>query len=249
MLKHERHQYILKKLKKDRKVLSTSLSQDLGVSEDTIRRDLKELERKKFLYKVHGGAMSIENPLRTYEERSVSNLDKKKSIAKKAVKLIHDGQVIIMSGSTTNLEIVKNIPSNIAVTIFTHSLPIALELTHHPEIDVYYIGGKVNKSAQVSVGIDVVNFISSIRADICFIGTAGISAKKGMTEPDWDVSHIKKRMVDVSDYVVSICVSPKLMEVRKFSVVPLDAIDAMITDLDHDDAVFDQFKEKGLTII
>ena len=154
-----------------------------------------------------------------------------------------------MSGSTTNLEIVKNIPSNIAVTIFTHSLPIALELTHHPEIDVYYIGGKVNKSAQVSVGIDVVNFISSIRADICFIGTAGISAKKGMTEPDWDVSHIKKRMVDVSDYVVSICVSPKLMEVRKFSVVPLDAIDAMITDLDHDDAVFDQFKEKGLTII
>ena len=63
MLKHERHQYILKKLKKDRKVLSTSLSQDLGVSEDTIRRDLKELERKKFLYKVHGGAMSIENPL------------------------------------------------------------------------------------------------------------------------------------------------------------------------------------------
>jgi DeoR/GlpR family transcriptional regulator of sugar metabolism len=154
-----------------------------------------------------------------------------------------------MSGSTTNLEIAKIIPSHISVTIFTYSLPIALELTHHPEIDVYFIGGKVNKLAQVSVGIDVVNFISSVRADICFIGTGGISAKKGMTEPGWDVSHIKKKMVDVSDYVVSICVSPKLMEVRKFSVVPIDAIDAMITDLDCEDAVFDQFKEKGLTII
>lgn len=249
MLKHERHQYILNKLKVDRKVISTSLSQDLNVSEDTIRRDLKELEGKKLLYKVHGGAMSMENPLLSYEERSVSNLDKKKIIAKKAVKLIHDGQVIIMSGSTTNLEIAKLIPDNLVVTIFTYSLPIALELTKHPSIEVIFIGGKLNKLAQVSVGIDVVNTISNIRADICFVGTGGIHIKKGMTEPDWEVAHIKKRMIEVSDYVVSICVSPKLMDVRKFKVVMIGAIDAMITDLDADTSTFDEFKESGLTII
>ncbi len=249
MLKHERHQFILEKLKADRKVLSASLSQDLGVSEDTIRRDLKELENKKLLYKVHGGAMSIENPLLTYDERRVSNPIKKKSIAKKAVELIHDGQVIIMSGSTTNLEIAKIIPANIAVTIFTYSLPIALELTKHPSIEVIFIGGKLNKAAQVSVGIDVVNTISNIRADICFVGTGGIHIKKGMTEPDWEVAHIKKRMIEVSDYVVSICVSPKLMDVRKFSVVATDAIDAMVTDLDAKDSIFDEFKAHGITII
>ena len=249
MLKHERHQFILEKLKADRKVLSASLSQDLGVSEDTIRRDLKELEKKKLLYKVHGGAMSIENPLLTYDERSVSNPIKKKSIAKKAVELIHDGQVIIMSGSTTNLEIAKIIPANIAVTIFTYSLPIALELTKHSSIEVIFIGGKLNKAAQVSVGIDVVNTISNIRADICFVGTGGMHIKKGMTEPDWEVAHIKKRMIEVSDYVVSICVSPKLMDVRKFAVVTTDAIDAMVTDLDANDRIFDEFKAHGLTII
>ena len=249
MLKHERHQFILEKLRADRKVLSTSLSQELGVSEDTIRRDLKELERRKLLYKVHGGAMTIENPLRTYDERSVSNLDKKKIIAKKAVKLIHDGQVIIMSGSTTNLEIAKIIPDNIAVTIFTYSLPIALELTKHPAIEVIFIGGKLNKLAQVSVGIDVVNTISNIRADICFVGTGGIHIKKGMTEPDWEVAHIKRRMIEVSDFVVSICVSPKLMDVRKFSVVGIAAIDAMITNLGANDPILDEFKESGLAII
>lgn len=97
-----------------------------------------------------------------------------------------------MSGSTTNLEIAKLIPDNLVVTIFTYSLPIALELTKHPSIEVIFIGGKLNKLAQVSVGIDVVNTISNIRADICFVGTGGIHIKKGMTEPDWEVAHIKK---------------------------------------------------------
>ncbi len=249
MFKYERQQFILEKLKKNRKVLSTSLSQDLDVSEDTIRRDLKELENKTLLHKVHGGAMSIENPSVTYEERSISNLAKKKIIAKKAVELIHDSQVILMSGSTTNLEIAKIIPRDIDLTIFTYSLPIAIELIKHPRIEVIFIGGKLNKLAQVSVGLDVVNTISNIRADICFVGTAGIHASRGMTEPDWEVAHIKKSMISVSDYVISVCVSPKLREVRKFCVVGLSKIDAMITDLNPNDFIFDAFRDKDLTIM
>ena len=105
------------------------------------------------------------------------------------------------------------------------------------------------KTAQVTVGIDVVNTISNIRADLCFMGTGGISVKQGVTEPDWEVAHIKKCMVDVSDYVVSMCVSPKLMEVKKFFVVPIKGIDAIITDLEPTEPIFDVYKETGLTVI
>ena len=249
MLKQERHQFILNELKQYRKVLSTGLSHQLNVSEDTIRRDLKELDVKKLLYKVHGGALSIDKKLLSYNERSISDLGKKEIIAHKAVNLIRDGQVIIMSGSTTNLELAKIIPNSIRATVFTYSLPIAIELSNHPTIEVIFIGGKLNKTAQVTVGIDVVNTISNIRADLCFMGTGGINVKRGVTEPDWEVAHIKKCMVDVSDYVVSMCVSPKLMEVKKFFVVPIQKIDAIITDLEPTKSIFNSYKKMGLTII
>jgi len=249
MLKQERHQFILKKLKLNRKVLSVGLSKELAVSEDTVRRDLKELESKHLLYKVHGGALPLENKLLTYNERSESDLDKKNIIAKKAVKLIHDGQVIIMSGSTTNLELAKIIPPKINATVFTYSLPIAMQLSQHPSIEVIFIGGKLNKSAQVTVGIDVVNSISSIRADICFMGIGGIDIHRGMTEPDWEVAHIKKSMIQVSDYVAAMCISTKIMEVKRYSVVPIDSIDAIISDFELTNEIFQEFKDKGLTII
>lgn len=249
MLKQERHQAILVNLKQNRKVLSTILSKELAVSEDTIRRDLKELEGKNLLYKVHGGALSIENKILTYEERSVSDLDQKRKIAQKALKLIHKNQVIIMSGSTANLELAKIIPPDTQVTVFTYSLPIALELTHHPLVELIFIGGKLNKEAQVTIGIDVVNTISSIRADICFMGTGGINIAKGMTEPNWEIAHIKKAMIHASDYVVAMCLSNTVMNVKNFNVVSIDEIDTIITECEAEETLFNKFKEQGVTII
>ncbi len=249
MLKQERHQLILRKLKSNRKVLSARLSTEFDVSEDTIRRDLKELEIKHLLYKVHGGALPVENKIQTYNERSVADLDKKNKIAKKAVKLIHDGQVIIMSGSTTNLELAKIIPLKINATVFTYSLPIAMQLSQHPSIEVIFIGGKLNKSAQVTVGIDVVDSISSIRADICFMGTGGIDVPRGMTEPNWEVAHIKKYMVQASDHVVAMCLSTKIMETKRYLVVPAEDIDTIISDYEPTHEVFEEFKNLGLTIL
>ena len=249
MLKQERHNIILNQLKDKRKVLSTTLSKELQVSEDTIRRDLKELELKNLLYKVHGGALSIENKILTYNERSAADIDKKIIIAKKAVRLIHNGQVIIMSGSTTNLELAKIIPDEINATIFTYSLPIAMQLSHHPLIEVIFIGGKLNKAAQVSVGIDVVNSISNIRADICFMGTGGLDINKGLTEPNWEVAHIKKCMIQAADYVVTMCTSNKINIVERYMVVPIKNVNAIITNYNSDNTIFKEFIDKDLTVI
>ena len=119
MLKEERQHDILDKIKLNRKVLSTELSIELNVSEDTIRRDLNELSRKGLIKKVHGGALPMDNKALSYKERSSYKLKEKNIIAKKAVNLIKEGQVIIMSGSTTNLQLAKIIPSAISATIYT----------------------------------------------------------------------------------------------------------------------------------
>ncbi len=249
MLKQERHQIILDKLKISKKVLSGKLSEELLVSEDTIRRDLKELESKDLIYKVHGGALLKDNRVLSYDERSIADINEKKKIAEKAVKLIQDGQVIIMSGSSTNLELAKIIPPEINATVYTYSIPIAAQLSHHPSIEVIFMGGKLNKAAQVTVGIDLVNFIYNISADICFIGTDGIDISRGLTEPDWEVSHIKKSMIHASNYVAVMCISDKVMSVKRHSVVPIEKIDAIISDIDPKDPIFNNFKDFDLTII
>ncbi|MBT8317958.1 MAG: DeoR/GlpR transcriptional regulator [Lutibacter sp.] len=249
MLKEERHHQILDKIKLNRKVLSSDLSIELQVSEDTIRRDLNELSAKGFIKKVHGGALPIDAKAPSYEERKFSSLKEKNSIAKKAVSLIKDGQVIIMSGSTTNLQLAKIIPSDINATIYTYSLPIALQLTEHPSIEIIFIGGKLNKPAQVTVGLDVVSSISQLRADLCFMGTGGINVTNGMTEPNWEVSHIKKCMIEASEKVIVLCTSNKINEVKRYSVTPINRIDTIVTDLNSKNEIFYSFKEKGVTIL
>ena len=249
MLKQERHQIILDKLRISKKVLSVKLSEELLVSEDTIRRDLKELESKDLIYKVHGGALLKENRALSYEERSVAGIEEKKKIAQKAVKLIRDGQVIIMSGSSTNLELAKIIPQEINATVYTYSLPIAVELSHHPLIEVIFIGGKLNKAAQVTVGVDLVNTIYHISADICFMGTDGINISKGLTEPDWEVSRVKSSMIEASNYVVVMCISSKIMTAKRYSVVPIEKIDVVVSEINPESEIFNEFKAINLTII
>lgn len=249
MLKEERHYHILDKIILDRKVLSAVLSIELNVSEDTIRRDLNELSAKGLIRKVHGGALPVEAQPLSYRERSSFNLVEKNIIAKKAVNIIKNGQVIIMSGSTTNLQLAKIIPSDINATIYTYSLPIALQLTEHPSIEIIFIGGKLHKTAQVTVGLDVVSSISELRADLCFMGTGGINTLNGMTEPDWEVSHIKKCMISASSRVIALCTQNKINEIKRYTVAPIHKIDTIVTDIDPSDTLFNDFKEKGVKIL
>ncbi|MFA5462546.1 MAG: DeoR/GlpR family DNA-binding transcription regulator [Dysgonamonadaceae bacterium] len=249
MLKEERHYYILDKIKLSRKVLSTDLSIELNVSEDTIRRDLNELSSKGLIAKVHGGALPIENITLSYHERSSYNLEEKNIIARKAVELIKDGQVIIMSGSSTNLQLAKIIPSNINATIYTYSLPIALQLTEHPSVEIIFIGGKLHKPAQVTVGLDVVSSISQLRADLCFMGTGGININNGMTEPDWEVSHIKKCMIEASEKVIVLCTQNKINEIKRYAVTPISKINTIVTDIEPNNKIFIPYKEKGVLIL
>ena len=249
MLKEERHQQILNKIKLSRKVLSSNLSIELNVSEDTIRRDLNEMSAKGLIKKVHGGALPIDAKTLTYHERSNYNLEEKNNIAKKAVNLIKDGQVIIMSGSTTNLQLAKIIPSDINATIYTYSLPIALQLTEHPSVEIIFIGGKLHKQAQVTIGLDVVSSISQLRADLCFMGTGGINITNGMTEPNWEVSHIKKCMIEASNEIIVLCTKNKINRVKRYPVTPISKINTIVTDESPENQIFKPFIEKGVTIL
>ena len=148
MLKEERQFIILEELRIHNKVLTSELSQSLSVSEDTIRRDLRDLADGGKIRKVHGGAVVNAFPPYDFRDREVYALDRKAILAQKALTLFKPGQVVLMDGGTTNIELAKRIPADLKLTIFTNSLPVAVILTDHPSVETILIGGRILKAGK-----------------------------------------------------------------------------------------------------
>ena len=249
MLKAERHNYIMEKILEEQKVVTSDLALALDLSEDTVRRDLNELDSKQQLKKVYGGAILISEKYDDVFNININAEEQKKIIVSKALPLLHDGQVIIMSGGTTNLVFAKLIPAHLKATIYTYSLPIAMQLSHHPNIDLIFIGGKMQKNAMVTIGIDVIQVLSKIKADICFIGASSIDIKQGLTEIGYEVSIVKKAMIEASDRVVSMFGSNKLNTKMPHGVCELSQLDTIVTELDPEDNRLEEYRKSGVLVL
>lgn len=233
-MKDERHQIILSKVMLHNRVLSSDLSELLKVSIDTVRRDVKELDTAKKLKKVHGGAIS--NGYNYFYDNVEDVYLKKIKIVKKAITFLKNNQVVIIGGGTTNLELVKAIPSKLKLTVFTPSLVIALELTSFENIEVIFIGGRISKEAQISVGGSPIKILSKIRADICFLGTGNINAEFGVSELDWEIVQVKKAMIDAAKKTILLTISEKLNSVQRYKICKISSINTLITDLEPENA-------------
>ena len=247
MLKKERQEFILHQLNLHNKILCADLSNKMGVSDDTIRRDLQELAQEDKLIKVHGGALS-KSFHTAFDRKMVYNLEDKHIIAQKTAALVQSGMYILTSGGTSILEFAKSLDTNLNATFFTCSLNAAIEFAHHPSIEVVMIGDKVSKDSMLTTGASEVQTIESIQADLCILGINSLDTQFGLSENDWEVVQIKKAMIKASKKTICIGISEKLNSQQKIKVANLDEIDILITELDPNDPTLLPFKHKGLTI-
>ena len=249
MLKKERQAFILRQVNLHNKVLSVDLSQEMKVSEDTIRRDLNEMAQTDKLIKVHGGALSKSFHLSIESNTHVYALSGKQSIAHKASQLIKDGMFVLTSGGTTIIELAKSLPAELKATFITVSLPAAYEYIHHPNIDVIFIGDKISKSSQIAIGGETISKIKNIHADLCFLGTNAIDIENGLTDNDWDVVEVKKAMIESSQKVVSLSISEKLNTFQRIKICDLKRTHTLITELDPSDDQLKAYVNTGLEIL
>ena len=141
MLKEERQLRVLEMLRAEGKLVATDLSGALGVSEDTVRRDLRELAEAGKLQRVHGGALPRSVVSDTYRARRQQETTGKVAVARAAVRLVENGQVIVLDGGTTALEVVRHLPLDVEATVVTHSPTTAAALAEHRAVEVILIGG------------------------------------------------------------------------------------------------------------
>lgn len=248
MLKKERHAFIKREIDLHNKVLSADLCGPLKASEDTIRRDLQELEKSNLLTKVHGGAISKSIQF-SLENQIFYSQPEKTVIAKKAITLLQDGMTILLSGGTTIIQMIKALPPDLNATFITMSLPTALGLLQHPKSEVIFVGNKILKNARMAVGAAAVDGIKQINADLCFLGTNSINVAQGITDLEWEIIEVKRAMVAQSKKVVSLCISEKLNTVQKLKVCPLSDLDYLITELPGDHPLLMEYQMEGLTIL
>lgn len=230
MLKEERQEYILNRINTDNRIYITTLSTELGVSDDTLRRDLAELDKKGLLTKVHGGAIAKSGISIQFTERLNTLTLIKQQMASKLVPLFREGDIILMDAGTSNLEVVRQIPKDMSLTIYTNCFPIANELFNYPKIDLIFLGGKVFSSSQVTVGISVYQMLQTIRPDWAIIGISDIHPHEGLTTSDREEAIIKRTMIEQGIKRVVIADGNKLDTARNFHVASLREIDYIVTE-------------------
>lgn len=249
MLKRERQEYILHQVSLHNKVMSSALCRQMNVSEDTIRRDLQDLADTGKLIKVHGGALSHAFSHANPSFSDIYSHPEKMTIAGKAVRLISDGMFVLTSGGTTIIELARCLPESLKATFISGSLPVVLEYSNHPNIDVIQIGDKVSKNSKITIGGEAISRIRDFRADLCLLGVNAIDVEHGITDNDWDVVQVKKAMIESSRKVVCLTIAEKLNSIEPIKVCDTKDIDILITELPPDDASLQLFREAGVEVL
>lgn len=250
MLKQERHAYILHQVNLHNKVLSSTLSDEINVSEDTIRRDLQELADIGKLIKVHGGAISHSFYGNSFvSQPNVYSLANKITIAKKAVSVIKDGMFVLTGGGTTIIEMARLLPASLKATFITTSIQAALEYTNHPNIEVIIAGDKISKSSKITVGVESIERLKKIKADLCIMGVNAIDVQYGVSDNDWDVVQTKKAMIESSQKVVCLTIAEKINTIQPIHVCGINKINMLVTEFPANDPKLSEYVNAGVEIM
>jgi DeoR/GlpR family transcriptional regulator of sugar metabolism len=228
MLTTERKALLLDSLGKEGRIIAKEFSQKLGLSEDTIRRDLRELAGEGLLQRVHGGALPASKALADLPTRRNVSADDKAEIAKIAAGMVKEGQIVFLDGGTTTIRLARALPKALKATIVTHSPDVATALLDHPGLDVELIGGRIFKHSNVSVGTVAIEAIGQIRTDLYFMGVTGIHPEHGLTTGDREEAAVKRAICRQAAETIVLGSREKLGAVSAYSVVGLDEVDVLV---------------------
>jgi DeoR/GlpR family transcriptional regulator of sugar metabolism len=247
VLNQQRKQHLLGILQADGRIIATETATALGVSEDTIRRDLRELAAEGLLLRVHGGALPASRAVQNLASRQKIAMPEKAAIARAASELIKPDQVVFLDGGTTSLELVRHMDRDLRVSVVTHSPTIAAELVDH-RAEVQLIGGRLFKHSMVSVGAAAAEAIRHIRADLYFMGVTGIHAEYGLSTGDAEEAVIKRTIAQSSGEVVVMASSEKIGAASPFLIMPVASVAHLVVPDNVPPQALKPFRTLGLEI-
>jgi DeoR/GlpR family transcriptional regulator of sugar metabolism len=250
LLLQERHTCILEQLNADGRVLAAELARDLGVTEDTIRRDLRDLAAAGLCQKVYGGAVRMPAAPEggTLTQRMTRQQSDKSRLASAAVTLLRPGATIFLDAGSSNLALAEALPL-LSLTVLTNAPSIAARLLDKPNIDLIMIGGRIKQSLGGSVGATALREVALIHPELYFIGACGVDLQAGVTAVDYEEAEFKRRLAAQSKATAVIATGTKLGAVASYHVLPLAQLTHLIVEAEAGEELAAAYAAAGVKLL
>ena len=227
------------------------LAQVLGVSENTVRRDLDKLEQQGRVRRTRGGALYTKpadfEP--AWAIRWSEHIQEKKRIAVAAARLIHQDETILLDSGSTTLYLAKQLSRAQRITVVTTSLPVMWELGDNPDINLVALGGEYYHRERYFRGPSCERELEQLRVDKVFLGISSIEAGHGLSEAHYTEVPLKQAMMKISREHIVLGDGSKVGRAAPFRLCAASDVDLLITDASAAPAAIEELRNAGLTVL
>lgn len=247
-LPQERQQWILDRLRSHGRVVAAELAELFKVSEDSIRRDLRELAARGLCKRVYGGALPLSAASTPLKQRRTEASGRKQALARKAVTLVRHGQILLIDAGSTNAAIAAALPANFGLTVVTNAPEIARILIDREGFQILLIGGRIDPKIGAAIGAQAIQEIARVRADLCFPGACAIDATHGLWGFDSEETLLKRAMIEASGETVVAVTGEKLGTAATHRVASISEVQHLVVEHAVDRATRSAFSAQGVAV-
>lgn len=251
-LPDERQQIILDRLARSGRVLAVDLARELGTSEDTVRRDLRDLAAAGLCRRVYGGALPLSPASGTLAERETQSPARKAALGEATALLVRSllrpGQLLFLDAGSTNHAVARALPPALGITVATNAPAIAASLIGKPGIEVLVIGGRLNTRIGAAIGGRALRDVGEIRADLVILGACSINAQTGVGTFDPDDAEFKRVVAEAASAVAVAVTTDKLGTTAPYAVIPMAAVSHLVIEADATQQMLTPLMRGGIGI-
>lgn len=252
LIPEQRHQEILRLLRREGVLSIHSLTDYMNVSHMTVRRDVTALEGSGQVVSVQGGVRLAErtdpSSPKELESRAQPELPRKQAIAQLAARHIEDDMVVFLDAGTTCLSVVPHLATRKNLTVVTNNFYVVTSLFIHPHIEVIHAGGAVDPSNGSSEGRMAADAVKGVNIDLFFLSTGTWNLSRGVTTPSMDKAEVKVAALQASTSCLLLADSTKFGTVSKFRVAAIEKLNAVVTDEQLPQKTQDSIRDLGVAV-
>lgn len=252
LLADERRQRIVELLAVHGKVRAQELTQRFGVSDDTIRRDLTEMDALGLLRRVHGGALPAgapSPPRPRWNERVGVDETEKDALVAALLPSLQGGELLFIDSGTTNGLLARRLPRHLPFTVVTTSPEVALALCDHPRCEVIVPGGRLHAPTASFCGPQALQLIEGVQADLCVLGVCAVSAAGGISVHEFDEVAVKQAMLDHATRTVALATAGKVGTRLAYRVAAAERLSMLLTTADEGHQGVREIERLGVEVV
>ncbi|MCZ2260341.1 DeoR/GlpR family DNA-binding transcription regulator [Sporosarcina sp. G11-34] len=244
MSPRERRKRIIQMLELNGKVEIIQLSETLGVTPMTIRRDFDVLEKQKKLIRTHGAAIAPQGLIveQTFESKAGKAVLEKQTIAREAMSFVRDGMTVLLDSGTTTLQIARLLKVRDKVTVITNDIKIAAELMDS-QLEIILLGGRLQNGVGSLYGALTSEALRSLHVDLFFLGAPALHSSLGITATTIEKAALKKDMCKAAEQIILVADSSKFHQKAFSKVCDLEDITTIITDANLSEKFSETYEE------